>query len=378
MSLETQAAIVAWYIDQMAALREQVDTAQQQAFTAPGGYSDEAVAAYVATIVPVMAGAQAAAAQLTAAYLAYMVADMTGQAVGAAIPAVVDLAKVTGAGARNGVAPETVYRRPFEQVWREVARLDELAGPAPADSSETGSTHGAISSNDGSSRSQDQQSVGDRGMFTSRTGRLDPIVAEDRQQRRESVPASKEQRREVAMASGERRARTTGLTDLQLATTNTAQEVLSKAESVVGYRRVLTGAENCGMCVVAATRLYHKRDLMPIHPNCDCVIAPVMSGEDPGRTINNRTVGADIVPTAFSKNGVPIFDADQTIDLGDLLQETHDAVTRQFGKSFADAKRIDYRKVITVRQHGETGPTLTVARHKFTKRQIEKNNLRAR
>lgn len=185
-------------------------------------------------------------------------------------------------------------------------------------------------------------------------------------------------RQERAADAGERRAQTIALTDLELATTHTAQDVLSSNQSVVGYRRVLTGAENCGLCVVAATRLYHKRNLMPIHPNCDCVIAPVMSGEDPGRTINNRTIGADAVPKAFTKDGVALFDADQTIDLGDLLQDTHDAVTARFGRSFADAKGIDYRKVITVRQHGETGPTLTIARHKFTKRQVRDNDLKAR
>ncbi|HEY9417874.1 MAG TPA: hypothetical protein VIQ30_24205 [Pseudonocardia sp.] len=353
MSIETQEALVAWYIEQMSVVREQVDAAQQQAFAAPAGdYTDEAVAAYVATIVPVMAAAQAAVAQLTAAYLAYMVADMTGKAFGSVIPAAVDLARVTGAAARNGAPPERVYRRPFEQVWTEIHELDEVAATTdePAVAPE-------LSRSEALTRDADPRS--------------------EPQPARRDESSTPEQRRERAMKSGERRARSTGLTDLQLTATRTAQDVLSANQSVVGYRRVLTGAENCGMCVVAATRLYHKRNLLPIHTACDCVVAPVMAGEDPGRTLNNKLLQADAVPSAFNKHGVAVFDADQTIDLGDLLQETHDAIAKRFGASFRDAKGIDYRKVITVRQHGELGPVLTVSRHKFTKRQLRDNNLRA-
>lgn len=335
MAIEAQAAIVAWYIEQMAGLREQVDTAQRQAYTAAGDYSDDAADAYVATIVPVMAGAQVAAAQLTAAYLAYMIADLAGEALTSVRMPNIDLSKLTGAALRNGVAPERVYRRPFQQVWTDLAKPDPEPPP---------------------------------GMLT-----VPRPAPQD-----EKPPSERPAKMAKAVATGERRARTTGLTDLQLATTHTARDVLASNQKVVGYRRVLTGAENCGMCVVASTRLYHKRNLLPIHPGCDCVCAPVMAGEDPGRTLNNRTIGADAVPKAFNKHGVPIFDADQTIDLGDLLQETHDAITARFGESFRDAKRIDYRKVITVRQHGELGPVLTVSRHLFTKRRIASNDLRAR
>lgn len=343
MALETQAALVDWYIQQMAVLREQVVVAQQQALAeSAGNYSDAAIEAYVATAVPTMAGAQTAAAQLTAAYLAYMVADLTGRSLGSVVPRAIDLSKLTGVALRNGLSQDALYRRPFQQARFELSKPEPEPTPV-----------------------------------------VEPPrpVAQNEQRPREEAPAPAPEprnRQERAAAASERRAQTIALTDLELATTHTARDVLSSEQSVVGYRRVLTGAENCGMCVVAATRLYHKRDLMPMHPNCDCVIAPVMAGEDPGRSINNRTIGADAVPRAFTKNGVAMFDADQTIDLGDLLQETHDAVTARFGRSFADAKGIDYRKVITVRQHGELGPVLTIARHKFTKRQVQNNDLKAR
>lgn len=357
MAAVAQAAIAAWYIQQMATLRAQVESAQQQAFHASGDYSDDAADAYVATIVPVMAGAQTAAAQLTAAYLAYMTADMAGQALGSVVPPVVDLAKVTGSALRNGMSPEVVYRRPFQQVWTEIARAERKLAETPAVS--------PIS----------------EPIQVPRVADLTPPRPDQAAEpsRNEPVPApTRDEIRADAVKAGERRAQTIGATDLQLATTKTAQDVLGSNQSVVGYRRVLTGAENCGMCVVVSTRLYHKRNLLPIHPGCDCVVCPVMAGEDPGRTINNRLLKTDAVPSAFNKHGVPVFDADQTIDLGDLLQDTHDAIARQFGASYRDAKKVDYRKVITVHQHGEVGPVLTVARHKFTKRQVGTNDLRAR
>lgn len=327
-------------------LREQVDTAHQQAYADAGGeYTDEAAATYVAAIVPVMAGAQAVAAQLTAAYLAYMTADMTGQALSAVVPPVIDLTRVTGAAVRNGVVPEVVYRRPFEQVWRD------LAQPAPSISSAP-------------------SSAPDRSTASQRP-------SENRAAAPTKAPSREEQRRE-AVASGERRARTLGLTDLQLATTHTAREVLQNDSRVFGYRRVLTGAENCGLCIVASTALYHTSNLMPIHNRCDCVVAVVMGSQDPGRLVNNHLVGEDAIPTGVNKHGVPMFSADQTIDIGNLLEDAHRAVEQRFGRSFRDAKGIDYRKVITVREHGELGPVLTVSRHKFTKRQIEQNDLSAR
>lgn len=330
MGAETQAAIIAWYVQQMAALREQVDTAQRQAYNASGDYSDDAADAYVAAVVPVMAGAQAAAAQLTVAYLGYLLADMTGEALTSARLPTVDLSRVTGAALRNGVAPEVVYRRPFQQVWTDISRAQRLT-PSP-DVPGPGQGH----------------TEGDSGAV-----------------RREAV------------ANGERRARTTGLTDLQLATTHTAREVLSQDSRVWGYRRVLTGAENCGMCIVAATALYHTRNLMPLHARCDCAVAPVVGTEDPGRFVNNRLVGPDAIPNGTNRHGVPTFSADQTLDIGNLLEDAHRAVEQRFGRSFRDAKGIDYRKVILVREHGETGPTLTVARHKFTKRQVSTGDLRA-
>lgn len=140
-----------------------------------------------------------------------------------------------------------------------------------------------------------------------------------------------------AVAAGERRARLLGETDLQLAKTHTAREVMSSREDIVAYRRVLNGAGNCGLCVISSTQRYHKRDLLPIHPGCDCGVAPVIGREDPGQVIDQA-----------------------------LLDEAHAAIEERFGTFDAGGRAPDYRKVLLVREHGELGPVLTVRSHKFT------------
>ena len=43
----------------------------------------------------------------------------------------------------------------------------------------------------------------------------------------------------------------------------------------------------CGLCVAAATRIYSKADLMPIHPGCNCTVAPITASADPGLQLND-------------------------------------------------------------------------------------------
>lgn len=123
-----------------------------------------------------------------------------------------------------------------------------------------------------------------------------------------------------------------GTTDLQLAKTHTARDILSRKNNIGGYRRVLEGAKSCGLCVVASTRRYRKADLMPIHGGCDCGVLPIY-GEDPGEVI----------------------DFDTLDDLDGRLAER-----------FGDTALPEYRDVIVVHQHGELGPLLTRKGDHFT------------
>lgn len=101
------------------------------------------------------------------------------------------------------------------------------------------------------------------------------------------------------------------------------------------YRRVLTGRENCALCVVASTQRYYRGDLLPIHPGCDCDVQPL----PPGLAVN------------------------QVID-EDLLEQVHQITADRLGVSDRGGRTPDYRKLLTVSEHGEYGPTLSWAQPK--------------
>jgi len=65
-----------------------------------------------------------------------------------------------------------------------------------------------------------------------------------------------------------------------------------KGSRVDQYRRVLhpelSKTGSCGLCVVAADRWYSTRDLLPIHANCHCGIAPAGADYDPGYQLNQK------------------------------------------------------------------------------------------
>ena len=79
--------------------------------------------------------------------------------------------------------------------------------------------------------------------------------------------------------------------DVALAKRDQAAREMGRAERVTGYRRVihpeLSTSGTCGLCVAAATRIYSKADLMPIHPGCNCTVAPITASADPGLQLND-------------------------------------------------------------------------------------------
>lgn len=142
---------------------------------------------------------------------------------------------------------------------------------------------------------------------------------------------SKGQTLTKAVAASEKRLRSLTTSNLQLARTRTAAQRKERRY----FRRVLTGGENCSLCVIASTQRYNHGSLMPIHGGCDCGIA-----EEFG------TVGQVLDPVT--------------------LNDIHAAIAEQFGDSDLAArmidgrnKRSDYLDLIATREHGELGPTLT-------------------
>jgi hypothetical protein len=98
------------------------------------------------------------------------------------------------------------------------------------------------------------------------------------------------------------------------------------------WYRMLQGEENCALCVLAASRLYFREELDPIHPGCDCTVEPNL----PGR------------PAPF--------------DLDQLYSAAHAAARELTGREDAGGRSVDYRKVMTNIQanHGEYPAPLLV------------------
>jgi hypothetical protein len=103
-----------------------------------------------------------------------------------------------------------------------------------------------------------------------------------------------------AVESAGARLRVLVATDLQLAKTHAARAAM-RSEGVVGYRRV-PDAGACDLCLVAATQRYRSKDLMPIHPNCRCDVAPILGSRDPGRVISRQLKPTEPVEVAVHQN----------------------------------------------------------------------------
>jgi hypothetical protein len=382
VSLASQALLIDAFINALAQLRAALTRVLIELFTAPKSWRDGDADLFAERAVPLVLGAQRAAASLTDDYLSRMIADQTGEPYRSRP---VDLDRVTGAAVRNGVDPEVVYRRPHQEMWTALAEqekrteaFEEAVKPIRKPGESVFDVLDRI----------DAEKAAAKAARPSKGGALDALDRIDaeraaRPERRPTIelpdmPRPVEKPLTEAVARGERRAKLIGLTDLELAVTHTVRERLAEEPRVKYFRRVLTGAENCGLCVVASTQRYHKADLLPIHPACDCVIAPILGNQDPGHRINTMQVAEGASATGESRSGVPVFSDDGIVDLGDLLEPVHDAIRDTFGRSARDAREIDYRKVLTVHEHGELGPVLSVKRHRFTKRQIRDNDLASR
>jgi hypothetical protein len=139
----------------------------------------------------------------------------------------------------------------------------------------------------------------------------------------------------AAIEAGAIRARSLASTEVQLAKRGVGLSTRQGNTNIVGYIRTLTGSENCALCYVASTQRYTRGELMPIHPGCDCGELPLYGNQDPGQVIDEERLNA-----------------------------VHDAVQTRFGFSDPGGREIDYRK-ITIREHGELGPVLTVKGQHF-------------
>lgn len=135
-------------------------------------------------------------------------------------------------------------------------------------------------------------------------------------------------------------------TDLQLAKTHTAHKVVARDNRIVGWMRVPQGTYSCAMCLITSTVRYTKEKLAAIHPNCDCLIEPLVGSYDPGPVINE-----------------------------DFLNAVHDAIERDLGSQYVArsgrrgstrARELAYQDIVIEHEHGEIGAVLAVRGQKFT------------
>lgn len=133
--------------------------------------------------------------------------------------------------------------------------------------------------------------------------------------------------REIALQYAMQRLDAMVRTDLHLSRREQSRVSLRANRRVSGYRRIVrpyvSEGGTCGLCVAAADRTYHIKDLLPIHDRCRCEVLPIIGDMDPGIHLNSE-------------------------DLGKLYEKAGDTAA-------ADLKRVRYR----VDDHGELGPVLT-------------------
>ena len=140
-----------------------------------------------------------------------------------------------------------------------------------------------------------------------------------------------------AVELGATRAREIAETDLQITHARAAREAMtgsSAASNVTGWRRVLKGETSCALCVIASTQRYTVEQLNPIHPGCDCEVAPI-TGRD--RHVIDRK----------------LLDAAQ-------------AATKDLLGFHPTREQLRNVTLQIAREHGEHGTVLVNPRHRFT------------
>lgn len=159
----------------------------------------------------------------------------------------------------------------------------------------------------------------------------------------------------AAIAIGAARASSIASTDIQLAARIAGLKQRQNNNNIVGYRRVLTGSENCALCAIASTQRYTRNELKPIHPGCDCTEEPLYGDFDPGQVIDAE--GLESLHEALQGQ------------LGVTDREARSAGIGKFVdyKLPTDETRLaDFTDIIVTREHGEYGPTLAWRNQTFT------------
>lgn len=302
-----QASLIAAQQAATARIRQQVNDYVTRQWQRQPNYASPA--AFVAAVTPIITAGQTQIAAIMAAYLSQMYALLTGAPVKTiGVPA----SEVTGL--RKGVTAAEVYERPFHLVWRDLAT---------AQAQRDAHYEWTVPTED-----EPEQPP------------LPPVDYVDR-----------------AIQHGLERAQNLAATDMQLAKQHAALHILGHQMNVTGYRRVLEGAYSCGLCIIASTQRYHKSQLLPIHPACDCSVEPIIGQ-------------SEHIVASTVRNG-----DGQLVPVGEL-PDVHERIAETFGKDSSAAraisvtgskgKPIHYRDILITHDHDELGPVLGVRGQQFS------------
>lgn len=125
--------------------------------------------------------------------------------------------------------------------------------------------------------------------------------------------------------------------DLQLAHRAQFEKAVAEHPEITAWRRIvrpeLSAGGTCGLCVVAADRLYYRSDLLAVHERCKCEVLPVVGEQDPGLNLNATDLQA-FYDAAGSTSGKDLkrvrISVERHGELGNVLRED--------GQHFRDAE----------------------------------------
>lgn len=143
-----------------------------------------------------------------------------------------------------------------------------------------------------------------------------------------------------AVNAGRARVESTANVDIALSM-RAASVAAGEAHGVHGWRRVPDG-KACEFCILASTQRYHGQQLMPLHNNCGCTVAPIVGSHDPGHVIDRQLLSK-------AKQLDPSAARDVRV------QGLHSFLEQRTGGPFSQ----------TVEHHGELGPVLVNAEQHF-------------
>lgn len=129
-----------------------------------------------------------------------------------------------------------------------------------------------------------------------------------------------------------------------------AMNQLATQAVIVGYWRVPSGSP-CDFCELVADQLYHRDDLMPVHPGCECGVEPAFSDEVPGA----EAVTEEPPPPeeAASEDRYLGWIDVTTIGTDAIQQEQADNINQALQDSFRgldDSRIVNLNKVIVQKQ----------------------------